>query len=400
MYKNRSRQGGFGKDTMNRTKIPFNVPYLAGEEELYVLDALRSRAHCGNLAYAERCIALMKERYGFHSVFLTSSCTAAMEMGAILAELASGDEVILPSYTFSSTANAVVLRGAKPVFCDVDPATMNIDVSLIESLITEKTKMIVPIDYAGIPCEIAAVMEIAQRHGLTVMQDAAQSFHSYHKGDRACGLVAPMAAFSFHESKNATCGEGGALVVNDPGLVDRAHIVQEKGTDRSLVLKGVRNKYGWADIGSSFLLADILAAVLLAQIERMDEIVSKRGKVTAAYRELYSPYEKEGCLQTPKPPCGVRLNHHAFFVIFDTEEHQKCFLSLLRKRDIHAYIGYVPLHSYIMGRKFGYRPEDVPRTEDIARRIVRLPFYTDLADQGLDYCVEGMRAVLREIYGS
>jgi dTDP-4-amino-4,6-dideoxygalactose transaminase len=394
-----NRSDPVGNVSVTRREIPFNVPYLTGKEEQYVLEVLRSRAHCGNSVYAKRCIELLRERYGFHSVFLTGSCTTAMEMGAILANLGPGDEVILPSYTFSSTANAVVLRGARPVFCDVDPATMNIDPSLIEPLITEKTRMILPIDYAGIPCEIDAIMEIAQRRGLTVMQDAAQSFHSYHKGGRACGSVPPLAAFSFHETKNASCGEGGALVVNDPELVDRAHIVQEKGTDRSLVLKGVKNKYGWADIGSSFLLADVLAAMLFAQFEGMDEIVAKRSKVTQAYRELYEPYEAKGCLRTPKPPPDVRINHHAFFVIFDTEDNQKRFLSLLRARDIHAYIGYVPLHSYVMGRKFGYRLEDVPLTEEIARRIVRLPFYTDMADRGLDYCIDGMGDVLREIYG-
>ncbi len=384
---------------MEQKQIPFNIPYLTGLEEEYILASLHSRAHCGSHTYSEQCIDLMKKRYGFHSVFLTTSCTTAMEMGAILANLMPGDEVILPSYTFSSTVNAIVLRGVRPVFCDVDPATMNIDVSLIESLVTKRTKMILPIDYAGIPCEIDVIMEIAQHHGLIVMQDAAQSFHSYHKDGRACGSVPPLAAFSFHETKNVTCGEGGALVVNDPDLVDRAHIVQEKGTDRSLVLKGVKSKYGWADIGSSFLLADILAAMLLAQIEGIEEIVAKRAKITQAYRELYAPYEKEGCLQIPKPAPGVQINHHAFFVIFDAEENQTRFLSLLRKMNIHAYIGYIPLHSYIMGRKFGYRPEDVPHTEDIARRIVRLPFYVDMVDEGLDYCIEGMANVLHDIYG-
>jgi dTDP-4-amino-4,6-dideoxygalactose transaminase len=373
---------------------------LTGGEEEYVLDALRSRAHCGNRGYAERCISLMIEQYGFHSVFLTSSCTTAMEMGAILANLEPGDEVILPSYTFSSTANAVCLRGVRPVFCDVDPATMNIDVSLIEPLITEKTKMILPIDYAGIPCEIDEIMAIAERHGLMVMQDAAQSFHSFHKGGKPCGTVAHLTAFSFHETKNINCGEGGALIVNRPDLVDRAHIVQEKGTDRSLVLRGLKSKYGWSDLGSSFLLSDILAAMLLTQLEHAADITAKRGVVTAAYRKLYAPYEERGCLKTPKLPEGVKINNHAFFVIFDTEEHQKNFLSQLHEEDIWPYIGYVPLHSHDMGRNnYGYRPEDVPVTEDVAKRIVRLPFYAELGDDGLDHCIEGMEKVLNSIYG-
>ena len=380
-------------------KIPFNIPYSARQTERYMLEALRSRAHCGNRSFAERAVAKLKEMYGFHEVFLTTSCTTAMEMGALLADLKPGDEVILPSYTFSSTANAVVLRGAKPIFGDVDPATMNLDPDLVEPLITERTRMIAPIDYAGIPCEIERLQAIAERHGLIVMQDAAQSNHSRHHSGAYCGAVPQLAAFSFHETKNFNCGEGGALVVNDPSLVDRAHFLQEKGTDRSLVLKGVKSKYSWVDLGSSFLLSDILAAMLLAQIEEAEEITARRGKVTAGYRKLFSPYEETGCLSTPKPPGGTTVNHHAFFVIFDREDNQQRFLSLLRDKDIYAYIGYMPLHSSPMGQRFGYRPDSVPRTEDIARRIVRLPFYTELEGDSLDYCLTGMADVLRTIYG-
>src|SRR5215207_3416973 len=238
-----------------RMRIPFNQPYLTGQDEKYLLESVRSRRLCGNLTFAGRVHDFLREAYKFEHVFLTPSCTAAMEMGALLADLQPGDEVILPSYTFSSTANAVVLRGARPVFCDVSPDTMNIDPFLIPGLITERTRMIAPIDYAGIPCDIDAVLKIAEQHGLTVMQDAAQSLHSFHPGNRPAGSVPPMAAFSFHETKNISCGEGGALIVNDRALVERANFLQEKGTDRSLVLKGVRNKYSWVDLGSSFLLA-------------------------------------------------------------------------------------------------------------------------------------------------
>jgi len=385
---------------MKPIRIPFNVPSLTGREEEYVLEALRSRAHCGNNAFAERCVALMKERYGFHSVFLTSSCTSAMEMGALLTDLKPQDEVILPSYTFSSTANAVVLRGAFPVFCDVNPETMNIDVTRIEPLITERTRMIISVDYAGIPCEIQDIMEIAKRHSLTVMQDAAQSFHAFHKDGKACGSGPPLAAFSFHETKNVSCGEGGALIVNDPNLVERAYFIQEKGTDRRLVLDGLKSKYSWVDIGSSFLMSDILAAMLLAQIEAVEEIVAKRGLITEAYFDLFRPYAEQGFLRTPKPPPGVKINHHAFFVIFDRRENRQKFLARLAEKNIHPYIGYMPLHSSPYGRKLGYRAEDLPLTEDIAHRIVRLPFYTNLADKGLNYCVEGMGEVLRVLYGT
>jgi dTDP-4-amino-4,6-dideoxygalactose transaminase len=380
-------------------KIPFNLAYLTGSEEAYVLEALRSHAHCGNRVYGEKCVSLLKEKYGFGSVFLTPSCTAAMEMGAILSDLTVGDEVILPSYTFSSTANAIVLRGAKPVFCDVDPRTMNIDPNLIEDLITDKTKMILPIDYAGIPCEINSINSIAERNCIMVMLDAAQSLHSNYK-NQPCGTHTPLAAFSFHESKNLSCGEGGALIINDPELAERAVFLQEKGTDRSLVLQGLKTKYGWVDLGSSFLLSDILAAMLLAQIENVNEIVKKRAVITSAYQELFGLYEKRGNLQIPHPPPYVQVNHHAYFVIFDTAENRNSFLALTRQRGITPYSGYVPLHSSKMGVKFGYATEDLPITEDIAKRIVRLPFYTDLADNGLEYCTDGMRAVLEELYGN
>jgi len=380
-------------------KIPFNKPYLSGREEKYILEALRSRAHCGNHKFGQQCISLMKEKYGFCEVFLTTSCTSAMEMGAILAGLKPGDEVIMPSYTFSSTANAIVLQGAQPVFCEIEPDTMNIDVKRIPGLITEKTRMILPIDYAGIPCEIEPIMKIANQQDITVMKDAAQSFGSMYK-KRPSGAIADLTAFSFHETKNTTCGEGGALVVNRREWIERAHFLQEKGTDRSLVLKGMQTKYYWVDKGSSFLLSDILAAMLLAQIEDVEDIMRRRSKVTDAYHELFKPYEKTGCLSIPHPPEYAGLNHHAFFVIFDKEGHQIDFLARCREKNIYPYIGYTPLHSAPMGRKFGYKPEDLPLTEDIASRIVRLPFYVDLSGEGLDYCIDGMSEVLHSIYGS
>lgn len=379
-------------------KIPFNIPYLTGNEKIYVQQALNSRAYCGNGDFSKRCIKFLKEKYGFGEVFLTPSCTLAMEMGTMLAGIGPGDEVILPSYTFSSTANAVVRQGARPVFCEIEPQTMNIDVKHIPSLINKNTKMIIPIDYAGIPCEIDAIMDIAKKYKLVVMVDGAQSFHSFYKGKPA-QVLPDMAAFSFHETKNTTCGEGGALIVNRPEWVGRAHFLQEKGTDRKLVLDGVKSKYHWVDIGSSFLLSDILAAMLLAQIEKVEKIVQERAKITGAYRRLFTPFEKAGKIRIPHPPKHVKVNHHAFFVIFDTKKNRQRFIASLREKDIHSYIGYVPLHSSPMGRKFGYQPEDLSLTEDIGSRIVRLPFYTELARNGLDYCTREMRKVLSLIYG-
>ena len=255
-------------------------------------------------------------------------------------------------------------------------------------------------DAARYPCEIERIQEIARQHDLTILQDAAQSNHSKHRSGKYCGATATLAAYSFHESKNLNCGEGGALVVNDPELVERAHFLQEKGTDRSLVVRGVKNKYWWVDKGSSFLLSDMLAAMLLAQIEEAQSLVDRRSHVTAGYRELFAPYEDAGHLQTPHPPPEVELNHHAFFVIFDRPENQQRFIDDLWSKNIYPYIGYIPLHSAPMGQRFGYKPEDVPLTEDIAKRIVRLPFYAELEGPALEYCLKGMGDTLRSIYGS
>lgn len=378
-------------------KIPFNQVYLSGKEEAYVLNALKSRKHCGNHEYNTRVINLMKEKFGFGEVFLTPSGTAALEMGAMLANIGPGDEVILPSYTFSSTVNAVIIFGAIPVFCEVDPETMNIDAEKIEALISDKTKMILPIDYAGVPCEIDKIMKLADKHKLIVLHDCAQSYGSYHN-NKACGVTAHLAAFSFHETKNFNAGEGGALVVNIPEWYERAHFLQEKGTDRRLVLSGVKNKYSWVDKGSSYLLSDILAAMLLAQLEDEEIIKEKRSNITAAYEKLFEEHEQKGNLRMLKYKENQKINHHAFWVVFDTIENKEKFMLMLREKDIHAYIGYLPLHSAPKGLSFGYKPEDLPLTEDLAMRLLRLPFYTDLADNGLEYCVAQMEESLNKIY--
>lgn len=377
--------------------IPFNKVYFTGNEEKYMIDALHSGKHCGNHDYCNRVIALMKAKHGFNEVFLTPSCTAALEMGAVLAGIEPGDEVILPSYTFSSTVNAVVLFGAVPVFCEVEPSTMNIDATKIEALITPKTKMILPIDYAGVSCDIDTIMEIASRHNLIVMQDCAQSYGTYYKG-KACGTQAHIAAFSFHETKNFNAGEGGALVVNVPEWVERAHFLQEKGTDRRLVLNGVKNKYSWVDKGSSYLLSDILAAMLLAQLEQEDKMKAIRSRITDAYFKLFTPYAERGLVSFFEIPPHVEINHHAFWVVFDTTSHQQEFMSKLREHKVSAYIGYLALHSSPKGMEFGYKADDLPVTQDLADRIVRLPFYTELGENGLDYCITSMQQVLNEMY--
>lgn len=379
-------------------KIPFNKTYLTGDEARYINESLLSGRTCGNNEFCDKVLSMMSKKYGYDSAFLVPSGTAALEMGVVLADLQPGDEVIVPSYTFSSTVNAIVLFGGFPVFCDVDPKTMNIDYTKIESLITNKTKMIMPIDYAGVPCDIDEIMEIANRHNLIVFQDCAQSYGSYYKGV-ASGKKAHIAAFSFHETKNFSAGEGGLLVNNVPDWHLRATFLQEKGTDRSLVVNGQKNKYSWVDKGSSYLLSDLLAAYLYAQLSHEDEIKVKRAKLTEAYLELLNPYVINENLNVFEPKDYVQINHHAFWVIFKTLDEKLTFMNKLREKDIYVYIGYVPLHSSPYGLRLGYKPEDIPITEDLGNRIVRLPFYTSLADEGLEYTVGSMKSVLNEMYG-
>ncbi len=380
-------------------KIPFNKPYISAKAEEYMTEALRSQRHSGNNAFGQKAVNFMKQKYGFNEVFLTPSCTSAMEMGALLTGIKPGDEVILPSYTFSSTVNAVVIFGAEPVFCEIDPNTLNIDASKIEAHISPRTKMIIPIDYAGISCEIEQIMDIAKRHDLIVMQDCAQSFGGYFNG-KPNGSIPHLAAFSFHETKNMNAGgEGGGLVVNIPEWHQKAYFMQEKGTDRRLVLDGVKSKYSWVDKGSSYLLSDILAAALLSQLESEEEIISKRKQVTDAYYKLFSIFKKKGNLNIYSVKNHIRTNHHAFWVVFDNAGTRSLFMEKLRAFDIFVYIGYMPLHSSPMGAIFGYKPDSLPITEAISVRVVRLPFYAGMADEGLNYTIEKMHLVLSEIYG-
>ena len=390
-----------GSESQNSLVIPFNIPYIPEKTEQYMLEALRSSKHCGNHGWNQKCIGWMKDRYGFEEVFMVPSGTAALEMGVMLAGVGPGDEVILPSYTFSSTATAVLLNGGTPVFCEIEPDTMNLDPTRLEEVITPRTKMIIPIDYAGIPCDVERICEIADKHDIIVMVDAAQSLNSKSSTGKWAGSNVPLATFSFHETKNYSCGEGGALVVNKKEWIERAHFLQEKGTDRRLVLDGVKSKYGWVDKGSSYLLSDILAAMLFAQFEEMDSITEDRGKVVSVYKDITRSFEDRGCISTPKPPQGTVSNNHAFFLIFDTQENRREFIERLKTDfNVYAYIGYVALHSFKKGLEMGYKPEDLPITEDLASRIVRMPLYADLAksDHELGYAANAIQTVLSSIY--
>lgn len=377
-------------------KIPFNKPYITGKEIIYMEQALHSGRHSGNYQFNSKVKDLMKLKYGLEGVFLTPSCTAALEMGAILSGIQPGDEVIMPSYTFTSTANSILIFGGVPIFCEVHPEDMNIDVSKIEALITSKTKMIIPIDYAGVPCDIDAIMTIAEKHNLIVMQDCAQSYGSIYNNEIS-GKKPHLACYSFHETKNYSCGEGGALIVNKASWRERASFIMEKGTDRNKMIKGLQNRYSWIEKGSSYLLSDILAAMLLAQLEAEEIIKSKRQILVQKYRDLFFPYQRKGFLSISQYEENKVPNAHAFWIIFQNNKLRNYFIDEMEKVGISAYIGYVPLHSSKMGSVLGYSPEDLLLTDDLASRLVRMPVFAEILESEIDYVLEETQKIIIRI---
>ena len=373
--------------------IPFNKATITPLEESYLVDALHNSKLSGDGKYTMKVYEQLKRRFGFENVLLTTSGTTALEMSAILIDLEPGDEVIVPSFTFSSTVNAFLLRGAKPVFCDIRPDTFNMDENLIEGLITPKTKAVYCVDYAGVPCEMDAINAVADRHGLFVIEDAAQSIGSTYKG-RFAGSLAEFGCFSFHETKNYVMGEGGAIILNREKYMDRAEIIREKGTNRRQVLKGWVDKYTWYDIGSSFLPSDLLAAVLAAQLERFDEIMEKRMGIWNAYHERLKPLEDAGKLRRAIVPENVTHNGHMYNIVLPSDEIRTRLVNELKKQDIMAYICYVPLHSAPMGVKLGNRPETCPVTEEYGARVLRLPLYYDMRPEDVDRVIEAIGGIL------
>ncbi len=360
--------------------IPFNKASITDKEIEYVVDAMKNSKLSGDGKYTAKVYEKFKELFGIENMLLTTSGTTALEMASLLIDLEPGDEVIVPSFTFSSTVNAFMLRRAKPIFCDIRRDNMNIDETKIEGLITDKTKAIYTVDYAGIPCDYDVINDIAKRHNLIVIEDSAQAVGSYYKG-RVCGTLTPFGCYSFHETKNYVMGEGGGIVLNDPSYMDRAEIIREKGTNRRQVLKGNVDKYTWHDIGSSFLPSDLLAAILYAQMERFDEILQKRLTVWNTYAEELQPLVKEGLLVLPTVPEYATHNGHMFNIILPTDEIRTKLVAELQKQGINAYICYVPLHSAPMGIKLGYKPEECPVTEDYGARVLRLPLYADMTKE-------------------
>lgn len=369
--------------------IRFNVPPYVGKETEYMKAAIDSHKICGDGEFTKRCNAWIEEHTGTAKALLTTSGTQALEMAALLSDIQPGDEVILPSYTFVSTANAFVLRGAKLVFVDIRPDTMNIDEKLIEDAITDKTRAIVPVHYAGVGCEMDTIMDIAKRHNLVVVEDAAQGVNAFYKG-RALGSIGDYGCFSFHETKNYSMGEGGAILINRPEQIEDAEIIREKGTDRSRFFRGQVDKYTWVNIGSSFLPSDINAAYLMAQLEMADEINENRLQSWTRYNEGLQDLAQEGVIELPYIPEECAHNAHMFYIKTKDMEERKALISYLKERDIAAVFHYVPLHSAPAGLRFGrFHGEDRYTTKE-SERLLRLPMYYNLSESNQQKVIDAV----------
>ncbi len=363
-------------------KIPFNVPPFVGTETDYIKEAIASHHICGDNTFTKKCSKWLEDDTGASKVLLTTSGTHALEMAAQLCDLEPGDEVILPSFTFSSTANAFALQGAQLVFVDIDPATMNISPDAIERAITDKTKVICVVHYAGVACDMDRICAIAKEHGLDIVEDAAQAVKADYKGKRL-GTIGRFGCYSFHETKNYSMGEGGALLINDPADVEKAEIIREKGTDRSRFFLGLVDKYTWRDKGSSYLPSDLNAAYLWAQLEAADRINDSRLAAWAKYYELLTPLARQGLIELPYIPEGCTHNAHMFYVKVKDLKQRTDLIAFLRENDIYAVFHYVPLHSAEAGLKYGrFDGEDVYTTKE-SDRLVRLPMYYGLEEEDI-----------------
>jgi dTDP-4-amino-4,6-dideoxygalactose transaminase len=364
---------------MSNIRIPFNKPCLTGKELLYVAEAILRGHAAGDGVFTKNCHSFLEQCFDVPRALLTTSCTHALEMAAILLNIEAGDEVIVPSFTFVSTANAFVMRGAKPVFADIRPDTLNMDESQLPQLITSRTRAIVPVHYAGVGCEMDAILAIARKHGIAVVEDNAHGLFARYKG-RYLGTFGCLATQSFHETKNVICGEGGALLVNDPAMVDRAEILREKGTNRSRFFRGQVDKYTWVDKGSSYLPSDMLAAYLFAQLQESETIQRKRKAIWDRYWSGLSSWAANTGIGTPSIPGHCEQAYHMFYLLLPNLAARQAFIEHLKSRGILSVFHYVPLHLSEMGRTFGGYDNQCPVTESVSDRLVRLPFYNDLSE--------------------
>ena len=374
---------------MTRYRIPFNKPTFTGNESRYIAEALERGQLSGDGPFSKRCHALLESSLGVHKALLTTNCTHALEMSAFLLDLQPGDEVIVPSFAFVTSANAYAVRGAKPVFVDVRPDTLNLDERLVERAITPRTKAILALHYAGIGCEMDALLALAKKRGLALVEDNAHGLYGKYKG-RYLGTLGGLATQSFHETKNFTCGEGGALLVNDARLAERAEIIREKGTNRSRFLRGEVHKYTWVDLGSSYLPSDVLAAFLLAQLEAREQIQSRRGALWQRYASELAGWAREFGVTLPGVPAGCEPSWHLFYMLLPQSALRERFLDHLAQRGILGVFHYLPLHVSDMGRRYGGKEGDCPVTEDSSARLVRLPLFHSLTDSEQTEVIEAV----------
>jgi dTDP-4-amino-4,6-dideoxygalactose transaminase len=375
-------------------RIPFNKPFLVGRE----LDSIAQAVALGNLAgdgrFTQSCCRLLEQRLGINRVLLTPSCTAALEMAALLCDLEPGDEVILPSFTFVSTASAFVRAGARPVFVDIRADTLNLDEKLIEAAVTERTKVIVPVHYAGVACEMDRIREIGRAHRLLVVEDAAQAVNSFYRG-KAIGSLGDVGCYSFHETKNFISGEGGALCVNRPDLVERAEILRDKGTNRQKFFRGQVDKYTWVDVGSAYVPSELVGAFLFGQLEMMQAISDRRRQIYEYYQQSLQPLADEGLVRLPTVPEGCTQNFHLFYLLTRDAKTRDGLLAHLNSRGIGAVFHYVPLHSSPMGRKLGCDARPLPVTDAVSACLIRLPFYYTITTDEQAEVVREVTAYLR-----
>jgi dTDP-4-amino-4,6-dideoxygalactose transaminase len=375
-------------------RIPFNTPYTTGNEHRYIAEAIENRHTSGDGPFTQRCHAWFKQRLGVEAL-LTQSCTAALEMCSLLADLQPGDEVILPSYTFVSTANAFVLRGVSPVFVDIEPRTLNLDERLIESAISPRTRAICVVHYAGTGAAMDEIVAIAARHRLLLFEDAAQGVMASYRG-RALGTFGVLGTLSFHETKNVNCGEGGALLINDPEFIERAQVIREKGTNRHAFFRGLVDKYTWVDVGSSFLPSDLAAAFLMAQLEKAEEITEARRQRWSRYYDAFREAEARELVLRPEVVPDRVHNAHMFYLLARSLEHRTRILRHARARGVDAIFHYVPLHSSPAGRRFGRVASSMRVTDSTAERLFRLPLWPHLPDAMLDDVVDVIVAAAAE----
>jgi dTDP-4-amino-4,6-dideoxygalactose transaminase len=369
--------------------IPFNRSSLRGRELEYIFQTITIGQIAGDQTFSKKCHALLEQALGVQRALVTTSCTLALEMAALLLDLQPGDEVIVPSFTFVSTANAFVLRGARPVFCDIRPDTLNLDETKLEALITLRTKAIVPVHYAGVGCEMEAILEVAGRHGIPVVEDNAHGLFGKYKG-RLLGTFGCLATQSFHETKNITCGEGGALLINEERFIERAEIMREKGTNRSKFFRGQVDKYTWVDIGSSYLMSDVLAAFLFAQLEVWPVIQKDRQRIWQAYHEQLAGWCGTNQVRQPIVPPHCEQAWHMYYLLLPSLRARTALIAHLKARGILAVFHYLPLHLSDMGRRFGGREGDCPVAEEVADRLLRLPFYNSLSQDDQDQVIKAV----------